>query len=87
MTGACYLGATANLSHRLRLHQQGRAGRYSATHGPWVLVAYEPQPTATAARQREQVLKRNHRMRFLFIKRALAAPPGGPMPLSRQVGG
>ncbi len=87
-TGAFYLGATANLARRLQSHARGHGGRYSSTHGPWELVAYEMHTTLMAARRREQTLKRNNRMRFLFTKRALATPHGQLISSDhRQVGG
>jgi len=69
-TGKLYLGWTTDLQRRLEQHQTGQS-RYTRSRGPWELVAYEHCASREAAKQRERLLKRNPRMRFFVIKRAL----------------
>ena len=85
--GGFYIGATTRLRRRLDTHNDGLGGAFTTKHGPWELIAYERHATYSAARCREATLKRNARMRFLFIKRALAVSPGSAMLRYRQVGG
>ena len=74
-TGKFYVGATTDLQRRLDRHQQGTTA-YTRSERPWRLVGYEYYPTMREARAREGVLKRNPRMRFFFVKRALTGPRG-----------
>jgi predicted GIY-YIG superfamily endonuclease len=87
-TGKFYIGATADLPRRLDRHAQGTTA-YTRAERPWTLVGYEVHATMREARARERLLKRNPRMRFFFIKRALAGPTGSLIaaPRSRQVMG
>src|SRR3989338_1255174 len=74
-TGKFYIGATAELQRRLDRHAQSTTA-YTRSERPWRLVGYEVYPTMREARAREHTLKRNPRMRFFFVKRALAGPHG-----------
>jgi len=85
-TGSFYLGWTTDLQRRLDHHNAAGNG-YTNSRGPWELLAYELHPSAEAAKQRERLLKRRHRMRLFFTKRALAVPKGSAMGGPRQVGG
>ena len=79
-TGKFYIGATSDLQRRLDRHHQGTTA-YTRSERPWRLVGYEGYPTMREARARERVLKRNPRMRFFFVKRALANSTGLLIPL------
>ena len=89
-TGNFYLGWTTDVQRRLEQHNAGES-RATRARGPWQLVACEAHPTLQAAKDRERMLKRRHRMRMFFTKRALAAPLGSviglPSATRRQVGG
>ena len=67
--------ATADLSRRLDRHRQGTTAS-TQSEQPWRPIGYEVYPTMRDARARERVWKRNPRMRFFFVKRVLAGPPG-----------
>ena len=91
-TGLFYLGWTTSLQRRLDQHNGG-ANHSTRSRGPWELLGYETHASPETARRRERFLKRQHRMRLFFVKRALAGKGsairvpktgvGGP----RQVGG
>ena len=56
--GSLYVGHTQDLQARERAHNEGRGGRYTARHGPVVLVYTEACGSVEAAVAREQQLKR-----------------------------
>jgi len=93
-TGGFYLGRTTDLWRRLDQHNVGTV-RYTRKHKPWNLLAYEVHQSVESATERERTLKRRHRMKTFFIKRALAVPQGScleyPIGIGpsgrRQVGG
>jgi len=82
-----YIGATNSLRRRLDWHNRGLGGAFTAKHAPWDLVGYEVHASYMAARRREATLKRNARMRFLFIKRAVNQSHPPIRTSFRQVGG
>ena len=62
-----YIGYTANLEKRLVDHN---AGCNQSTKGhKWELVYYEAYINEKYARNREQTLKKNRRMKTLLLKR------------------
>ncbi|MBI3011262.1 MAG: GIY-YIG nuclease family protein [Candidatus Omnitrophica bacterium] len=84
--GKFYVGVTGNLQRRLDRHNQGTTP-FTRNKGPWRLVGYELYQSLPHARSREQILKRNPRMRFFFIKRAVSRRSPIPVPRSRRVMG
>ncbi|HOO78595.1 MAG TPA: GIY-YIG nuclease family protein [bacterium] len=55
--GTLYTGITTNLERRLREHNRGRGGSYTAGRGPAKLVYSEPHPDRSAALKREARIK------------------------------
>ena len=52
-----YTGITNDLEHRLKMHANGKASRYTRTHGPVELLYQEPCATRTQALVRECAVK------------------------------
>ena len=53
-----YVGATDDPQRRLQEHNQGKGSDWTAARRPLVLIWAEEHPTLTAARKRENQLKR-----------------------------
>ena len=62
-----YTGYSANLTKRLADHNAG--GTHSTQGHQWELVYYEAYVSETYAREREQALKKNRRMKTFLLKR------------------
>jgi putative endonuclease len=58
-SGKFYIGSTANLSARLRQHNDptARSSKYAPKNGPWELVYYEDFQTRSEAVAREKFIK------------------------------
>ncbi|MBI3996309.1 MAG: GIY-YIG nuclease family protein [Candidatus Omnitrophica bacterium] len=84
-TGQFYVGATTNLQRRLEQHAAGTTISTRRMR-PWRLLGYEIHASMRAARTREVLLKRNPRMRFFLIKRAVAGAPGTLIAPARSTG-
>jgi putative endonuclease len=65
--GTLYAGIARSLARRLRLHERGRASRYTRGRRPVRLVYAEPQPDRPAASRREAQLKRLSRSEKLRL--------------------
>lgn len=70
-TNKFYIGYTTDLKKRLQEHNSGKS-YYTASKGPWILIAYEIHADIESAKKREWSLKHSPRMLALFKKRALA---------------
>ena len=62
-----YTGYTANLEKRLAEHNDG--SNKSTKNHKWELVYYEAYVSERYARNREQVLKKNRRMKTVLLNR------------------
>ena len=62
-----YIGYSSDLKKRIESHNTGQ--NKSTKHTQWRLVYYEAYITAQSARQRDQRLKKNKRMRSLLLDR------------------
>ena len=56
--GSLYTGVTKNLEHRLKVHQAGRASRFTRTRLPVRLCYQEPCASRTQALVREYAVKK-----------------------------
>jgi len=56
--GSFYTGWTNDLARRYRQHRTGNGGRYTRSRGPVVLLYFERQADAGAARRREAEIKK-----------------------------
>ncbi len=56
--GSFYTGWTNDLARRCRQHRTGNGGRYTRSRCPVVLVYFERQEDASAARKREAAIKK-----------------------------
>ena len=65
--GEYYLGYTANLENRLADHNAG--SNKSTKNHKWELVYYEAYVSEKYARNREQALKKNRRMKTILLNR------------------
>lgn len=52
-----YTGYTTDISHRLKVHNQGKGSAYTRSHRPVRLVYLEEMPTKSDALKREYKLK------------------------------
>ena len=66
-TSEYYIGYSENLQRRLAEHNAG--GNQSTKGHQWDLVYYEAYKREKYAREREQKLKKNRRMKTFFLKR------------------
>jgi predicted GIY-YIG superfamily endonuclease len=55
--GSLYTGITTDIERRFRAHQEGKAARYTKTHGPVGLVYREACGTRSQALSRECAVK------------------------------
>ena len=55
--GSLYTGWTNDLEHRLKMHAEGRGGKYTRSHLPVELVYSESYETSHEARSREVKIK------------------------------
>jgi len=62
-----YVGWTSDLARRLAAHNAGRGARYTRGRRPVHLVFWEKHDSSTAARQREQALRRLSRAQKLSL--------------------
>ena len=78
-TNRFYIGCAEQPSSRLSEHQRGQT-KSTRGRGPWVLVYQEHFDTLSAARQREQQLKRwkSHRLIQELITRSKSAAEHAP---------
>ena len=65
--GSLYTGWTNDLEHRLRMHSQGKGGKYTRAHLPVELVYTESFDTPTQARSREAKIKQLSRSKKLEL--------------------
>ncbi len=77
--GTFYTGITTSLSRRLRMHNRGRASKYTRGRLPVRLVYAEAHRDRSSASRRESQVKRMSRA----DKRALGSLYGGACPRSR----
>ena len=56
--GSLYTGWTNDLEHRLKMHADGKGGKYTRSHLPVELVHTEQYETPSEARSREVKIKR-----------------------------
>ena len=69
--GSLYTGWTNDLEHRLKMHAQGKGGKYTRAHLPVELVYSEQFETAAQARSREAKIKqlsRGEKLRLIDTK-------------------
>jgi predicted GIY-YIG superfamily endonuclease len=74
--GSLYTGITTDIERRFRAHQEGKAARYTKTHGPVGLVYREACGTRSQALSRECAVKSLKR----HEKEDLIAGRAGPKP-------
>jgi len=55
--GSLYTGVTTDVDRRLRMHQEGKASRYTRTHGPVELIYREECGSRSRALARECAVK------------------------------
>ena len=72
-----YCGWTNALSHRLRMHREGKASKYTRARLPVRLVYLEEYPTKHQAMRREAEIKRLTRREKDALRRGWALPSGG----------
>lgn len=65
--GSLYTGWTNDLAHRLKMHAEGKGGKYTRAHLPVELVYSEEYETATQARSREVKIKQLSRAEKLRL--------------------
>ena len=65
--GSLYTGWTNDLQHRLRMHAEGKGGKYTRAHLPVELVYSESYETASKARSREVKIKQLSREQKLLV--------------------
>lgn len=56
--GSLYTGWTNDLEHRLKMHSDGKGGKYTRSHLPVELVYHECFDTPSQARSREVKIKK-----------------------------
>ena len=70
--GSLYTGIAKDLQRRLKQHQAGRGGKYTATHVPVVLVWQREVETWRDAMQTERAIKRlprNKKLKLILGKK------------------
>ncbi len=65
--GSLYTGWTNDLEHRIKMHSEGRGGKYTRAHLPVELVYVEGFETPTEARRREAKIKQLSRAEKLRL--------------------
>ena len=65
--GSLYTGWTNDLEHRVKMHSEGKGGKYTRAHLPVELVYSECYETPTEARSREVKIKRLSRAEKLRL--------------------
>ena len=65
--GSLHTGWTNDLEHRLRMHSEGKGGKYTRAHLPVELVYYECYDSPAQARSREVKIKRLSRAEKLRL--------------------
>ena len=65
--GSLYTGWTNDLEHRLRMHAEGKGGKYTRAHLPVELVYTESFDTPAQARSREAKIKQLSRSKKLEL--------------------
>ena len=65
--GSLYTGWTNDIEHRVKMHSEGKGGKYTRAHLPVELVYTECYETPTEARSREVKIKRLSRAEKLRL--------------------
>ena len=65
--GSLYTGWTNDLEHRVKMHSEGKGGKYTRAHLPVELVYSECYDTPTEARSREVKIKQLSREQKLRL--------------------
>ena len=65
--GSLYTGWTNNLEKRLKAHNSGKGGKYTASRRPVELVYFETFPTKQEAMSREYAIKQLTRAQKLSL--------------------
>ena len=65
--GSLYTGWTNDIEHRVKMHSEGKGGKYTRAHLPVELVYTESYDTPTEARSREVKIKRLSRAEKLWL--------------------
>ena len=65
--GSLYTGWTNDLQHRLKMHAEGKGGKYTRSHLPVELVYTEEFETSRDARSREVMIKKLSREQKLRL--------------------
>ena len=65
--GSLYTGWTNDIEHRVKMHEQGKGGKYTRAHLPVELVYTECYETSAEARSREVRIKRLSRTEKLRL--------------------
>ena len=65
--GSLYTGWTNDIEHRVKMHSEGKGGKYTRAHLPVELVYTECYDTPTEARSREVKIKRLSRAEKLRL--------------------
>ena len=65
--GSLYTGWTNDIEHRVKMHSEGKGGKYTRAHLPVELVYTECYETPTEARSREVKIKRLSRSEKLRL--------------------
>jgi len=70
-----YTGITNDLKKRLKAHQTGKGGHYTAAHQGVRFRYFEKQPSRSAALKREAVIKKWTRTKKLALIKKPQSPP------------
>ena len=75
--GSVYIGQTKKILDRWKLHQKGKAARWTKKHEPIRLFYYEIVDTFKEALDREKKLKKTSRRRYLKELLKIDSQPSG----------
>ena len=74
--GSLYTGWTNDIEHRVKMHSEGKGGKYTRSHLPVTLAYCEVWPTKEEAMRREVQIKRLTREEKLRLSAAWEAEHG-----------
>ena len=67
--GSIYTGITTDVARRLKEHQNGNGGHYTASRGAFKIIHTEEHPTRSAALKREAEIKSWRREKKMTLVR------------------
>ena len=69
-----YVGYTANLQKRLKIHNQGKV-KYTKGHLPYTVIYFEEYSSKKEAKDREKIIKSTKNIKY-FLKKHAGSPDG-----------